>query len=169
MPLFAVVSLQNLCVFAGSHVPSEGLAYSAVNPFEAARELKTCFNRLSTLYHRPFSTSPESEWAGLILQNDSTPVIAGPIVPKVGSRLLRAIFGDKDRPLSLTQLAPFLENQTRESELTSKKVNEDERSDSKFWFAVVRDPLTQFVDAYVESGAKVRDVDGCEFGAKDPK
>jgi hypothetical protein len=115
------------------------------------------------------NSSVTSEWAGWLLQNATTPVVVGPLIPKAGSTFLRAMFGDINRPEALTSIPDFLKLRRDEKQHPSEVAKGEVPANRRFWFAVVRDPLSRLVDAYIQVGKwVVADEDsGCSFGKSD--
>ena len=133
-------------------MPHHSVSYAKLNPLDAATELRQCIHKYQALIPSSWEKA-NSNWAGKILQNETTPVVAGPLAPKDGSEMLRSLFGQKNRPESLTSVETYLDGRT-------------DQDKQKFWFAIVRDPLAQFVDAYVEMATILRKTDECSFNVK---
>ena len=94
---------------SSAHLPGTARPFQQLDPFEAARVARECLARYSQLAPDDPDYGLETSWAGRVLCNESSPVIAGPLVPKAGSSLLRVLFGDENRPTSLTNLSVILE------------------------------------------------------------
>jgi hypothetical protein len=168
----AVIVMQMCMCRGGTHLPATGLSFAQLTPSQAADELRECLAK----YNSSVQDSPhvKSPWAGWLLQNDTAPVVAGPLIPKAGSTFLRVLFGAQNRPKALTTMAEFLRLRGEQPQSSNKFMSQHNTSvdpasaqlqASKFWFAIVRDPLTRFVDAYVQianninAGAR----SGCDF------
>lgn len=100
---------------AGStHLPGTARPFPQLDPFEAARVAQECVGKYSQLAPEDADQWLSTAWAGQVLTNNSSPVVAGPLVPKAGSSLLRVLFGDQNRPKSLTNLSVVLERRAAE-------------------------------------------------------
>jgi hypothetical protein len=142
-----VVALRLRTCSGGPHLPGAGLSFQQLSPTEAVTELRTCAAKYASYGYDNISVV--SGWAGRLLQNDSTPVVVGPLVPKAGSTTMRLLFGDPNRPDALTTVDEFL--QLRAGNGPQAKAATD-----KLWFAVVRDPMTRFVDAYIQIANQIK-------------
>jgi hypothetical protein len=156
---FVAVMTQLRTCTGGTHLPTADVSFQQLSPQQAAAELRTCAATYATGSSGPEPSVFSDGWAGWLLQNESTPVVVGPLVPKAGSSLLRVMFGDRRRPDALTDVTDFLRLRGRTD--TPKA----EAATSKLWFAVIRDPLTRFVDAYVQMSDEIDAArhSGCDF------
>eukprot|EP00750_Incisomonas_marina_P025230 INCI5355.1.p1 GENE.INCI5355.1~~INCI5355.1.p1 ORF type:complete len:385 (+),score=47.70 INCI5355.1:380-1534(+) len=145
---------------SSAHLPGTARPFQQLDPFEAARVARECLARYSQLAPDDPDYGLETSWAGRVLCNESSPVIAGPLVPKAGSSLLRVLFGDENRPTSLTNLSVILEQRVAARDAAGSS---HRKTDDKFWFAIVRDPLSQFVDAYVQASNGIFPKGHCQF------
>jgi hypothetical protein len=163
--------VKQLCGCA--HLPADGLSFQQLSPQDAAKELRDCLethggDELLLLQN---TSVVKSDWAGWLLQNASTPVVVGPLIPKDASTSLRIMFGDKNRPEALTSVPDFLQlrqddwNHHRSSQEDEEAVNGEVPANRRFWFAVVRDPLSRLVDAYIQIGYWVEadSASGCSW------
>jgi hypothetical protein len=186
--LVMTVMVTQIGMCSGSqHLPNSGLSFQQLSPMQAATELRTCVARYGTSSHRrSFNTTVTSGWAGFVLHNHTTQAVAGPLVPKTGSTFLRALFGDHIRPAALTTVEEYLRLRDEFIELRLETIRKAEASarahgkldkakilnvsaqnvETKFWFAVVRDPLSRFVDAYVQVATTIpaNEALDCKFG-----
>ena len=138
--LFVAVLLA--CAHAASHIPMDSRSFITLTPREAAEELRHCFDKWKVRLNISTFNKRGGGWAGWVLHDEELApgIIAGPLIPKSMSSSLRQMYGNRNRPKGLMTVEQVLDLSTH---------NESRRN---FWFAVVRDPLTRFIDAYVEAG-----------------
>lgn len=107
---YALVATSLFTTITGTkaHLPHSAVSFQQLSPTEAASQLKNCYEQIGS--QSRFSEFSLSQWAGLVLHDASIPVVAGPLVPKAGSTLLREMFGDKERPKSLTKVGRIILN-----------------------------------------------------------
>jgi hypothetical protein len=134
---------------AASHLPSSARPFQQLSPFEAATVARQCLRHFGA--NRPDNDTVTSEWAGTVLANSSVPVIAGPLVPKAGSTLLRALFGQADRPTAITAIDAVIKERQDSRLPQTAHAAAAAGLGAKFWIAIARDPLSHFVDAYMQA------------------
>ena len=90
------------------------------------------------ILHRDFSL--RSGWAGWEVATNDSSIIFGPIIPKCASKMIRGLFGARNRPAGLRPIA-----------MGSTPANATRNL--SFHFAIVRPPFEHFVAGFAEVGA----------------
>ena len=157
--VFVFVSFLPNGTHGSTHQPASRRSYPTFDAFQAASELRSCFSKYKEHMNQTEFVGLGMGWAGWVLDDPKLApgVVVGPLIPKSMSTTLRQYFGDGNRPDGLMTI-----------EAASTKLREEQKD--KFWFTVVRDPLTRFVDAYVQAGNGVKafrsEYHYCNFTAK---
>ena len=159
--LLLIVVWSNVLCCVGRHMPTSNRNYSDVNPFEAANILRECVSEFKLVGTGDVGVEQiNSTWAGMVLHGPRDPVIVGPLVPKDASSLMRVLFGDKNRPDALKHLDAAINMQKQHEDAGSTST---ESTSNPFWFAIVRDPMSQFVDSYMQASNGVAATAECPF------
>ena len=126
-------------VRGGTHVPEGLRSFATIAPIEAANFLRECVREHGEHMNQTQFVGEAEGWAGHVLYDPTRApgVVAGPLIPKSMSSTLRKIYGNVNRPIGLASI---------------HQIATMDAQHQLFWFAVVRDPLTRFIDAYVEAG-----------------
>ena len=90
------------------------------------------------ILHRDFSL--RSGWAGWEVATNDSSILFGPIIPKCASKMIRGLFGARNRPAGLRPIA-----------MGSTPANATRNL--SFHFAIVRPPFEHFVAGFAEVGA----------------